>query len=150
MLAHCGRRWYRSGRLAALALLGVHWAQCPLVVPEVVLELDLLLFVDQFLADQQEPVKGPVVLEGLIVLVELYMEGSVGVGVLRWVAICDKLIQQVLECLVHVLLLGGSASPPGKPRTSRTACPCPLGLPLSEMDCQMERVSMKRSLGSNA
>ena len=47
MLAYFGRHWCRSGRLAALALLAV-----PLVVPEVVLELDLLPFVDQLLADQ--------------------------------------------------------------------------------------------------
>ena len=38
--------------LAMLADLGGQWAQCPLVVPEVVLELDLLPLVDQLLADE--------------------------------------------------------------------------------------------------
>ena len=73
--------------LAALALLAVphrgRRAKCPLVVPEVLL-------------DQQEPFDVPVSLVGLIVLeslFELCIEGSVGLEVLRWIAICVELVQ---------------------------------------------------------
>ena len=97
MLADLGRHWRRSWQLAALALLAVsrrvRRAQCPLVVPEVVLELDLLPLVDQLL---EELVNGAVPLVVRIIfqsLLELCVEGSVGCGVLRWVAICDELVQ---------------------------------------------------------
>ena len=64
MLADLGGQWCRFWRLAALALLvvprRVRRAQCPLAVPEIVLELDLLPLVDQLLANQQERIDGGV------------------------------------------------------------------------------------------
>ena len=85
MLADLGDQLCRSGRLAALALLvvpqRVRRAQCPLVVPEIVHELDLLPLVDQLLANQQELIDGgfPLVVRVILQsLLELRVEGSVG------------------------------------------------------------------------
>ena len=84
--------------LAALAVLvvprRVRRAQCPLVVPEVVLELDLLPLVDQLLTDQQELIDGCVTLVVRVVRqssLELRVESSVGPGVLRRVVPCNEL-----------------------------------------------------------
>ena len=111
VLADLGGQWCRFGRLAALGLLAVpgqiRWARCPFVVPEVVLELDLLPLVDQLLADQQELIDGslsPVIRVLCQGLFELRVESSVGLGVLRWVVLCDECVEQVLECMVHILM----------------------------------------------
>ncbi len=62
VLTDLGGHRCRFGRLAALGLLTVpgqvRRARCPFVVPEVVLELDLLPLVDQLLADHQELIDG--------------------------------------------------------------------------------------------